>query len=308
MLEVRGLTKNYGDLEVLKGIDFEINEGSIYGFLGRNGAGKTTTMNILTGLIEFNKGSIKYNNIDFKENKREILQMIGYVPQDPVFYGYMNAFEYLNFIGKLSGMNNKEIKSRSEEVLSVVGLFEAAGRKVGGYSGGMQQRFAIAVALFNKPKMLFLDEPTSSLDPQGRMEILELIREMKQQGMTIFFSTHILNDIERICDQVSILEKGKILVSGDLSALKEKYIMPIYDIELEKPCPALTLRLESMPWIDRVCEDKNRLTVYVKDIGASKKELLKNMAEVDCAVLSYNLRKSDLEDIFIRLVSSNENL
>ncbi len=308
MLRVEGLKKSYKDFEVLKGIDFEVPKGCIYGFLGKNGAGKTTTMNILTGLIGFNGGNVFYDGKSFKDNKRSILSMIGYVPQDPVFYGYMNAYEYLKFIGGLSGMVELDIKRRSEEVLSIVGLKEAAKRKVGGYSGGMLQRFAIAVALFNRPKMLFLDEPTSSLDPQGRMEILSLIKELKEQGITVFFSTHILNDIERVCDQVTILDKGVVLVSDELKALKDKYIKPIYDIELEEPCEEVAAKIKSLEWVQNVVCHNTMMSVYVSDIEASKTKLLGIMADSGAAVISYSLRKSDLEDIFIRLVNSDENL
>ncbi len=308
MLKVEGLVKKYKDLEVLKGISFEVEKGSVYGFLGRNGAGKTTTMNILTGLIDFNKGNIAYNGKDFKENKRGILRLIGYVPQEPVFYGYMSAYEYLAFMGELSGMSINSIRLRSEEVLDIVGLREAAKRKVGGYSGGMKQRFAIAVSLFNSPEMLFLDEPTSALDPEGRMEILKLINDLKQQGMTIFFSTHILNDIERVCNQLSILEAGNIVISSDLRSLKDKYIKPIYDIELEGGVKELAERLQGLPWIQKVMIENSKIAVYVKDIEISKQELIKIVAESGCNVISFNLRKSDLEDIFIRLVNHNENI
>lgn len=305
MLKVINLTKNYGSLEVLKGISFEIKKGMIYGFLGQNGAGKTTTMNIITGLIGYNSGEIYLNGKPMKENKRELLQAIGYLPQNPVFYGYMTAFEYLDFIGTINKMSGNKIKERSEEVLNIVKLKDAARRKIGTYSGGMIQRFGIAVAMFNKPEILILDEPTSALDPEGRMEILELIQDLKKSGTTVFLSTHILNDVERVCDEVSILHQGKIIISEDLEQLKNKYIQPIYDVEFEQDCLSIKEKLLTLEWIQNAAVRRNELTVYVNDLNMAKKELIKFLGSFENPITSFNLRKSNLEDIFLRMVSKN---
>lgn len=308
MLKVANINKRYGELEVLKNISFEIKKGTIYGFLGPNGAGKSTTMNILSGLIDFNGGEIYLDGEDFKKNKRRLLKKVGYLPQDPVFYNYMNANEYLHFIGEISNMTEKNIRERTIEILEIVRLTESAKRKIGQYSGGMKQRLGIAVALFNKPEIVFLDEPTSALDPEGRMEILEFIKELKSEGTTVFMSTHILNDIERICDHVSILDKGKILVSDNLENLKNKYIQPIFDIEFEKLPAKLDKVLLNFKWVDNVSTNGNKASIYVNNLEIAKSELLRFLVQAENTILSYELRKSNLEDIFIRLVNENENL
>jgi ABC-2 type transport system ATP-binding protein len=308
MLKAVNLTKKYGSFEVLKGISFEIKKGMIYGFLGQNGAGKTTTMNILTGLIGYNSGEIYLNGKPLKEDKRKLLQTVGYLPQDPVFYGYMTAMEYLNFIGSVNKMSSKRIRERSNEVLDIVKLKEAANRKLGGYSGGMKQRFGMAVAMFNKPEILILDEPTSALDPEGRMEVLELIEQLKASGTTVFLSTHILNDVERVCDEVSILHEGKILVSENLEELRNKYIQPIYDIEFQNNCEFIKNKLLKLDWIQNVVVNRNAASIYVSDINRANKELLKEIITEENAVLAFNLRKSNLEDIFLRLVNKNVDL
>lgn len=308
MLKVVNLTKRYGTLEVLKGISFEIKKGSIYGFLGPNGAGKSTTMNILSGLIDFNGGEIYLGKQDFVKNKRKLLKRVGYLPQSPVFYGYMTAVEYLTFIGELGGMEGEKKKNRIMELLEVVKLSESANRRIGTYSGGMKQRLGLAAALFNSPEFVFLDEPTSALDPEGRMEVLEFIRGLKKSGTTVFFSTHILNDIERVCDEVSILSEGKILVSDNLENLKKKYIQPIYDIEFEDDTRELENRFKSVPWIQKTVTKKNKAAVYVSDMDRAKRELLGLIARESNPVISFNLRRSNLEDIFIRLVNNDENL
>jgi ABC-2 type transport system ATP-binding protein len=308
MLKVQNINKKYGNFEVLKNISFEIEKGTIYGFLGPNGAGKSTTMNILSGLIDFNGGDIYLDGEDFKKNKRQLLRKVGYLPQNPVFYNYMSANEYLHFIGEITNMPQINIKKRTVEILDIVKLTESSKRKIGQYSGGMKQRLGIAVALFNKPEMVFLDEPTSALDPEGRMEILEFIKDLKSAGTTVFLSTHILSDIERVCDKVSILDKGQILVSDNLENLKSKYIQPIFDIEFDKDILKLDKVLSNIKWVEDVAINKNRASIYVNNLNVAKSELLKILVQQENNILSYNLRKSNLEDIFIRLVNKNDNI
>lgn len=307
MIKVVNINKKYGDFEVLKNISFEIKKGTIYGFLGPNGAGKTTTMNILSGLIDFNGGEIYLDGEDFKKNKRQLLRKVGYLPQNPVFYNYMNANEYLHFIGEIANISEKNIKERTIELLDIVKLRPAAKRKIGQYSGGMKQRLGIAVALFNKPEIVFLDEPTSKLDPEGRMEILEFIKDLKSAGTTVFLSTHILSDVERVCDNVSILDRGQILISDNLENLKNKYIQPIFDIEFEKQYVNIDKILLGFKWVESVSILGNKVSIYVNNLDIAKSELLKLLVQGENNVLSYNLRKSNLEDIFIRLVNKNGN-
>jgi ABC-2 type transport system ATP-binding protein len=308
MLKAVNLTKKYGSLEVLKGISFEIKKGMIYGFLGQNGSGKSTTMNILTGLIGYNSGEIYLKGKPLHEDKRKLLQTVGYLPQDPVFYGYMTALEYLRFIGEVNKMPASKIKERSKEVLDIVKLGDASKRKVGGYSGGMKQRFGMAVAMFNHPEILILDEPTSALDPEGRMEVLELIEQLKANGTTVFLSTHILNDVERVCDEVSILHEGRIIISENLEVLRNKYIQPIYDVEFEKECSQIKNKLLSLNWVQNVTTNKNQASIYVSNLSLAKTELLKALVSDDNIIVSFNLRKSNLEDIFLRLVNKNVDL
>lgn len=308
MLKVVNLTKKYGTLEVLKGISFEIKKGMIYGFLGQNGAGKTTTMNILTGLINYNDGEIYLDGKLLKNNKRALLRKVGYLPQKPIFYNYMSATEYLHFIGEINNMDKKLVYSRTKEVLDIVNLTSTGNRKIGGYSGGMKQRLGIAVAMYSNPEILILDEPTSALDPEGRLEILELIEALKLKEITVFLSSHILNDIERVCDEVSILNEGKLLVSENLEDLKNKYIQPIYDVEFEKNCDEIRKLLMPLPWIQNVVINKNFCSIYVKDLNKAHSELFKLLGNQNNTIISFNLRKSNLEDIFIRLVNKDGNL
>lgn len=308
MLRVNNLVKKYGDFEVLKGISFEVKKGSVSGFLGPNGAGKSTTMNILTGLIDYNSGEINIDGESFKANRKSLMRKIGYLPENPVFYGYMNAYEYLGFIGRLSGYTSLKIKSKTDELLDISGLTAAAKRKIGGYSRGMKQRLALAVAMFNEPEILFLDEPTSALDPEGRMEMMKLIENLRNLNITVFLSTHILSDVERVCDEVNILNHGEIILSGKLEEIRSQYIEPVYDIEFEQGPLLIKKELLKYEWIGSVKATGNRISVYVKNIDIAKSNLLKVLSQYENPVVSYELRKSTLEDIFLKVVKNDGDI
>ncbi len=306
MIKVVNLRKNYGRLEALKSISFEVEKGSVFGFIGRNGAGKTTTMNILTGLIRFNGGEIFIKGKDFLKNKQELVRSIGYLPETPTFYNYMNAYEYLNFIGKIIGYDLKKSRKSVGRLLETVKLAKQGKRRIGGYSRGMKQRLALAVAFMNSPEILFLDEPASALDPEGRMEMLEIIEGLKDNKITIFLSTHILNDADRVCDKICIIDEGKILLTKNLSRLHETYIQPIFDVEFEEDPGDEVNLLKKLNWVESIKENGRRISIYVKDIGYAKKEILKEISKLNVNVTGYQVRKSTLEDIFMRMVSKNE--
>jgi ABC-2 type transport system ATP-binding protein len=302
MIKVIGLKKNYGRVEALKSISFEVEKGSVFGFIGRNGAGKTTTMNILTGLIKFDEGKIFIKGKDFLKNKQELLKSMGYLPETPTFYNYMNAYEYLRFIGEIIGY---EIKNVSK-LLEMVKLTKQKKKRIGAYSRGMKQRLALAVAFMNSPEILFLDEPASALDPEGRMEMLELIESLKDEKITIFLSTHILNDAEKVCNKICIIDEGKILLTENLSQLYKTYIQPIFDVEFEEDPGKDINPLKKLKWIEGIKENGHRISIYVKDIDYAKKEILKEISNLNTNVISYQIRKSTLEDIFMRMIGKNE--
>lgn len=306
MIEVKNLVKKYGQFEVLKSIDFSVDKGTVFGFLGKNGVGKSTTMNILTGLIGFNSGEIKFEGLDFVKNKGKIMQSIGYLTENPVFYEYMTAVEYLNFIAEVSDYDKNSRSKRIEELLEQVKLTEAKNRKVGGYSRGMKQRLGLAVALFNHPKYLFLDEPTSALDPQGRLEMVELISDLKGKDITVFLSTHILSDVERVCDEVSIMDKGNILLTKNLKDLQKEFIQPIFDITFEEECNVIAETLQGLSWVDNIKNvDTRKISVYAKDMDIAKQNLMGELVKFKNPVINYQIRQGNLEDIFIRMVNGN---
>lgn len=303
MIELKQVIKSYGSHRVLDGINLKVNEGEIYGFIGQNGAGKSTTMNILAGLIDFQKGQCVINNREVHMGKAGTAKDIGYLPEDPRFYPYMNAWEYLSFIGTIGGDNADKIRKKSAELLEIVKLTEAAKRAIGGYSRGMKQRLGIAAALYHDPKILLLDEPSSALDPEGRTDVLEIISRLKKEGKTIFLSTHILNDIERICDRVGILHKGKIVLEEKLETLMNEYIQPVYDIEFESSLDEEKIKvLKNAEFLDNVVAGRKGVSIWIKDYKRNGGRLATLIGSLNMPIISMNLRRNTLEEIFLKVV------
>jgi len=215
--------------------DFSLNivEGEVFGFLGPNGAGKSTAIKILLNLIFPTAGKAEIMGRDAGE--KEIRRSVGYLPENPYFYDYLNPVELLNFAGKTSGMNSLEIKEKTEELLNTVGLWNERKRAIRSYSKGMVQRVGLALALIHDPKIVILDEPMTGLDPIGRRQVIDLILKLKSEGKTIFFSSHILEDIERVCDRIGILVNGVLVRVIDIKSEQiEKPLEDIFIGEVEK--------------------------------------------------------------------------
>jgi len=210
----------------LTGLTLSVAPHEVFGCIGPNGAGKSTTIKLLLDLIRPDSGSITING-QSASNEASRAQ-VGYLPENPYIYDFLTASEYLGYAGRLSGMSTAAIKQRSEELLAKLKLEQAANRRISGYSKGMQQRTAIAAALIHDPELVVLDEPMSGLDPLGRKLIFDLIAELKQQGKTVFISSHVLTDIERLCDRVGIIVQGSLLYQGDVSGLA----IPLEDLFL----------------------------------------------------------------------------
>ncbi len=295
ILEVKDVKKSFGSKKVLDGVSFCVPENSIFGFIGRNGAGKTTTMRAILGLLITDGGEIhvcgekvSYGNTPKNGN-------IGFLPDVPEFYGYMNATEYLTLCGRISGMENDFLRARIAELLVLVGL-DKEKHRIKGYSRGMKQRLGIAQALINRPKLLICDEPTSALDPVGRKEILDIISTAKEQT-SVLFSTHILSDVERICTHAAFLEGGKIVLSGSIDS-----------IHALKNDTSLELTLFHPSDIEKV------MSVFPKCSLSDGKLILPKASDKDCADLMAFLsaqmiplirlerHEADLEDLFMEVI------
>jgi ABC-2 type transport system ATP-binding protein len=288
----------------LKQLNLAVPEGCIFGFLGRNGAGKTTTIRMLTGLAHPTQGSAWVAGVETTNGDDSAREHFGYLPQEPAFYNWMTATEFLVYCAEIYDIPQKERKARVAEILDRVGMKDAAKRKIAGFSGGMRQRLGIAQAMIHNPPVLFLDEPTSALDPAGRYEVLDMIESLRGQ-VTVFLSTHILTDVERICDKVAVIHKGELLLVSDRQALMEQYATNAAEIELDSTSlgqmEEIKLRLEQESWVARVTADQNVLQVMVEDMLFARQNLLPIVA-ANCPVVNrFEWVRPSLEEIFLKV-------
>jgi ABC-2 type transport system ATP-binding protein len=302
----RGLRKQFGSVLALDGLDLDVPVGSIFGLLGPNGAGKTTTIRLLTGLARPTGGSATVAGIDIGLDRPDLHRRLGYLDQDPRFYSWMEGRELLELTGRLSGLRGAELTNRVVEVLDLVGLRGVARRRIGGWSGGMRQRLGIAQALIHRPSVVFLDEPVSSLDPEGRRTLLELIGGLRGQT-TVVLSTHVLGDVERVCDRVAILDRGRLVIEGPLEALLAEHARPIFLLDPEPgqddALAGLRARLAAAPWATDVGADRDgRIRIGVSDADAAAAAILPLVVDAGLRLVSFERARPTLEDVFLELV------
>lgn len=295
ILTISNLWKRFGEKEVLKGVNLNVPEHSIFGFIGKNGAGKTTTMKSILGLLEIDEGEILVAGEKVQYGETKTNRHIGYLPDVPEFYSFMTPYEYLKFCGEITGMESAGIKSRSAELLELVGLGEEK-RRIKGFSRGMKQRLGIAQSLLNRPKLLICDEPTSALDPIGRKEILDILLAARDQT-TILFSTHILSDVERICSDIAVLNDGKIVVQGALSEIREMRTSEEFVVEVEKSEDvAKILNTFSN------CKATASTQIVFQNDEKNIFDIMKYLAENKTKVLRIERMEPSLESLFLEVV------
>ena len=294
ILELHNVKKSFGDKEIIKELDFSVPEGSIFGFVGENGAGKTTTMRMILGLETIDSGYIKVNNKKVHYGNSLANRVIGYLPDVPEYYDYMNPSEYLTLCGNLTGVPKKELSKRITQLLKTVDL-PINKKRISGFSRGMKQRLGIAQALLNHPKLLICDEPTSALDPIGRSEFLDLLSSLRGE-MTIIFSTHILSDVERISDRVGILDDGILKVNDTLDNLKNDYSKPqiVLDFDSENTAKKANALLNQQAY-----QDNSQLIIdFRNSYQESAKSILEKLLKSGLIPISLNRQLTSLEDIF----------
>ena len=302
-IECRGLTKRYGTVLALDGLNLEVPRQVVFGFLGPNGAGKTTTMKILAGLIAPSAGEARIAGRRVSREDPAARRSVDYLPEEPAFYGWMTPREYLMFVGGLLGLSGPEARRRADELLELVDLRDAARRRIGGFSRGMRQRLGIAQALVGRPEVLLLDEPSSALDPLGRRDVLALIERLADET-TVFMSTHILADVERVCQQVAIIAEGRLLAQAGKEELRQRYAAPVFEIETAGEAPGLAEHLRSLPWTERVVQEGNLLRLMARDAFRAREELPAILAAQGGNLLRYEQALPTLEDVFVRLLEA----
>lgn len=301
-LKIDNLHKSFGKNTIINGLSMSIPENTIFGFLGKNGAGKTTTMKMILGFLKKDEGSIEVFGEEVSFGQSKTNRFIGYLPDVPEFYGYMTAKEYLNLCGAITGLSKNEIKNKSVELLELVGLRDV-NKRISGYSRGMKQRLGIAQALLNSPKLLICDEPTSALDPLGRKEILDIILKIKD-FTTVIFSTHILSDVEAICDHVVVLDKGKNVLEGSIDELKN--IKRKNTIKIRFKSNEELKAFKSLDKFSNLVTNEKGDTLYLTDEETHLKDIdiLYELYKLNIFPLEIKIEEPTLENIFMEVTKA----
>ena len=294
MLTLSHIAKRFGEKQVLRDVSFSVPEHTVFGFVGQNGAGKTTAMKLILGLLTSDSGEITVNGMPVRYGNTQTNRFVGYLPDVPEFYPYMTPREYLCFCGEIAGMPAKEIKMRSEELLSLVGL-DKENRRIKGFSRGMKQRLGIAQALFGRPRLLICDEPTSALDPAGRKELLDILVNAKEQT-TVLFSTHILSDVEHICEKIAFLHDGKIVLQGSLEEVRTIKKTTATELETERP-EDVQILLSVFPYL----KSTGRNSLLLEDAGHLP-DVLYFLADKRMPVVRIERQETSLEELFMEVI------
>jgi ABC-2 type transport system ATP-binding protein len=294
---VQGLSRSFGSEKVLNNLSFSVPQGSVFGFIGKNGAGKTTTMKIILGLLMPDDGTISVCGERVRFGQTKTNRSIGYLPDVPEFYGYMRPKEYLRLCGDVAEMDKERIQQRSEELLALVGL-SGINKRIGSFSRGMKQRLGIAQALLHEPKLLLCDEPTSALDPVGRREILEILRQVRGRT-TVVFSTHILSDVEKICDRIAVLDKGEIALSGSVAQLRSQHQADSLVIEFASLDDATHFASLLKP-----TEAQGALLVYRTDkLRETQAKTIEALSQSHLYPLRLEVLEPSIESLFMEVIS-----
>ncbi len=301
-IETRGLKKDFGNIVAVNGLDLNVREGIVYGFLGPNGAGKSTTINMLMGFVKPTSGTATVMGYDIGTQHYEISKVTGYLPERPAFYDDLSARDNFEYFGKLLGV--EDAKARENELLKKVGLEGRGGDRVRTYSHGMRQRLGIAIALLGEPKLLILDEPTTGLDPQGSHDIREIVRELKNEKVTIFLSSHILHEVQEISDMVGIVKGGRLVVEKPVESFLRSMDENLPTVEICAPAFTeahvhIVEKLDGVTGIERV---DGKMIVTVKDPAVAE-EINIALVTAGCRVRSITEIMPTLEDAFLKVTA-----
>jgi len=310
-IRCEGLRKRYGRVQALAGVDLAMPAGSVFGFLGPNGAGKTTTIKVLLGLSQPDAGRCWIDGVPVERFNPRSRMEVGYLAQDPSYPRWMTGREVLTFVGRLYPAAERPIGERVADALALVGLTEAADRACGGYSAGMRQRLGIAQALMGDPKLVVLDEPSSSLDPVGRRDVIEILQTLRGRGMSVFYSTHILDDVERVADAVAIMKDGRVIRQGDMRALTAASAGR-FRVTVEAPADGLVAMLQALPWVRDVApaaeEHAGRAALFVDvdDEAFAKRALPRAVIDADAVLIGCEPARFRLEDVFLETIGEHD--
>jgi ABC-2 type transport system ATP-binding protein len=302
VMVAKGLTKSFGDLIAVDGVGFTIGQGETYGLLGPNGAGKTTTISMIAGLLQADEGEVQVGGDLISPTAVAPKRRMGLVPQELAIYPDLTARENLDFFGRLYGMGGSELATRADRVLAVVGLEERQKDLTKEFSGGMKRRLNIGIGLLHNPELLILDEPTVGVDPQSRNAILEAVEELAREGIAVLYTTHYMEEAERLCDRVGIIDSGRIIAEGtrrelvELVGEKDRVNIGGHGAIAES-----IRRLSSVTGVAEAGESEAGVTLLVEDASARLATILSEVAQAGMAVSSVDIEQPDLEAVFLHL-------
>ena len=300
-ITVSSLTKFYGDFKALDSVSFSVNKGWVYGYLGPNGAGKTTTIRTMLGLLKPNEGEVQITGINPTKDPVQALQNVGYAPELPTLQTFFTAEQLLNFTGKMFGLTTQVRKERIKELIELVGLKEWGDKKIGKYCKGMVQRLSVALALINEPAVLIMDEPTIGMDPEATAHFRNLFTTLSKQGKTVFISSHLLDEVQRICTHVGMINKGKMVFDGPISTVLDAFTQKwVIEAELKKATKKIISSLQQLDFVENVKTDENKLLIELKEKKDLRGEISSEIFKQKGVLLSLNLRKITLEDAYLR--------
>ena len=304
MIRATGLVKHYGKVTALNGVDLVVPEGAVLGLLGPNGAGKTTAVRILTTLLEADAGTAEVAGLDVTKEPQRVREAIGLSGQSAAVDEYLTGMENLDMVGRLYGMKRKPSRTRAQELLELFGLDDAANRPVKTYSGGMRRRLDLAAALVAQPPVLFLDEPTTGLDPRSRVDLWDAIRDLVKAGSTLLLTTQYLEEADRLADEIVVIDHGEIIAKGSPDELKIKVGGERIEVVVEQPAEVATAKtvLEGLAIGEVVVDEHARhLTAPVTGGATSLMTALRNLDAANVTVLDVGLRRPTLDDVFLTL-------
>lgn len=302
LIRINGLFKKYGERVAVQDLSFSIEEGEIFGLLGPNGAGKTTTLSILSTLLIPDEGVVTISGHDIVREARQVKRLIGSVPQELALYPTLSAWDNLAFFGRIYGLQGPELKGRVTTVLALVGLSDRSADPVQTFSGGMKRRLNIAAGLIHRPRVLFLDEPTVGVDPQSRNFIFEHVKRLNAEGMTIVYTTHYMEEAERLCDRVAIIDHGRILALDTTKGLIDMLgggviYLGLPQVALESLLPAV----RALSHISMVTQEDCRLKIETSNARLALLELIELCNAHNVSILSLEMLEPNLESVFLHL-------
>jgi ABC-2 type transport system ATP-binding protein len=305
-IETVGLTKKYGSLTAVNKLDLKVERNTIHGFLGPNGAGKTTTIKVLVGLLKPNEGTVKVLGQEVRGDQADARLSVGYMPELPKFPKHLKGSELLDIYGRMYGMTEQQRKEQIPKLIEMVGLKGRENDLIGKYSKGMQQRIGIAQALLSNPELVILDEPSLGLDPVGMVEVRELLKAIAKEGVTVFVSSHLLYEVEQICTDITIINRGTMLVSDTLQNVSGMISGPaLLHVEIAKMSDAVISAVKGLPAVSSVIQTGNTLRIQLATHEDVRTQVSQEITRAGGIIVGMSQKASNLEDVFIQLITKD---